>query len=162
VRAPDKFTLFERLTICVAPLLAGMLTLNYQWQRNAEARLAETNNRVELLRTAIARQDARIVVRDQHALEEKLQVLATLENGRTRPAKVLDELSTIIPRRVWISGFGEQAGVATIQGFALGYEDLASFAEKLKGSKFFSNVTIQKASQQIDNRIDWEIVCRPN
>jgi type IV pilus assembly protein PilN len=162
VRAPDKFTLFERLTICVAPLLAGMLTLNYHWQRNAKDRLAHTNERVELLRTAIARQDATIVVRDPRALEEKLQVLATLEKGRTRPVKVLDELSTIIPRGVWISGFGEQAGVTTIQGFALGYEDFASFAEKLKRSKFFSKVTIQKVSQQTDNRIDWEIICRPD
>jgi Tfp pilus assembly protein PilN len=162
VRALDKFTLFERLTIGVAPLLAGMLTLNYHWQRNAKDRLAHTNERVELLRTAVARQDVTIVVRDPPALQEKLQVLATLEKGRTRAVKVLDELSAIIPRQVWISGFGEQAGVTTIQGFALGYEDVASFEEKLKTSKFFSKVTIQKVSQQTDNRIDWEIICRPN
>ena len=159
--APDKFTLFERLTIFVAPLLAGMLTLNYHWQRNAEKRLADTNKRVELLRTAIARQDA-TVVQDQRAIEAKLEVLATLEKGRTRPAKVLHELSTIIPPRVWISGFDEQAGMTTIQGFALAYDDLATFAQKLKRSKFFSNMTIQTASQQTDNRIEWEIICLAN
>ena len=42
-------------------------------------------------------------------------------------------------------------------------DDTSSFAQKLKTSKFFSDVSIKKASQKTDSgSVEWEITCRVN
>ena len=65
--------------------------------------------------------------------------------------------------RVWLTDYTEQGGNLLMHGSAVNYEDLSSFAQKLKTSKYFSNVTIKKASQKdTSGSVEWEIACSPN
>jgi Tfp pilus assembly protein PilN len=64
---------------------------------------------------------------------------------------------------VWLVSWEEQNGIVNIRGQAVNYEDLSSFAQKLKSSKYFRDVTIRKASQKSDgNAVEWEITCGAN
>jgi len=103
------------------------------------------------------------ITQDKKALEDKLKILDTLKKGRTGPVKVMDELATILPTRVWLSEYTEQSGNVVMHGQAVTYEDLSSFAQKLKTSKYFGSVFIKKASQKNDGgSVDWEIGCTAN
>ena len=99
---------------------------------------------------------------DKKALEDKLKILDTLKKGRTGPVKVLDELATIIPQKVWILEFNEQTGNVAINGQASSYEDLSTFSKKLKASTHFTNVTIKTAKQRADGVVEWTITCNAN
>jgi Tfp pilus assembly protein PilN len=50
-----------------------------------------------------------------------------------------------------------------MHGLAVTYEDLSAFAQRLKTSKYFANVTIKKASQRAQGgSVEWEISCNAN
>jgi Tfp pilus assembly protein PilN len=75
----------------------------------------------------------------------------------------MDELATIIPNKAWITEYTEQNGNVVMRGLAVTYEDLSAFAQKLKTSKYFANVTIKKASQKNQSgSVEWEISCNAN
>ena len=99
---------------------------------------------------------------DKKALEDKLRILDTLKKGRTGPVKVLDELASLIPEKVWLLDFTEQAGGVSMVGQASSYEDLSTFSKKLKASTHLLNITIKGARQRADGTVDWTITCTAN
>jgi type IV pilus assembly protein PilN len=86
-------------------------------------------------------------------LEAQLNVIRSLERGRSGPVKMMEELSDIIPRRVWISSFREASKRVTIEGLAESGMVIADFLDSLKGSRFFENpVLIAVNSQDVDGQ----------
>jgi type IV pilus assembly protein PilN len=148
-------------------LLAGLLG-NYTWWKaendslNAlEQRIASTRSEIAQLEKTIG--EVKSITQDKKALEDKLKILDALKKGRTGPVKVMDELATIIPNKAWITDYTEQNGTVVMRGVAVTYEDLSAFAQKLKTSKYFANVTIKKASQKNQSgTVEWEIDCNAN
>ncbi|MFL5312562.1 MAG: PilN domain-containing protein, partial [Myxococcales bacterium] len=107
--------------------------------------------------------EVKSITQDKKALEDKLKILDALKKGRTGPVKVMDELATIIPNKAWIIEYSEQNGAVVMRGLAVTYEDLSAFAQRLKTSKYFANVTIKKASQKNQGgSVEWEINCNAN
>jgi len=84
------FTRSERFLIFVAPILAAVLTLNYQWRKDAHERAAEMDRRAQYLESNLAQQEntAREVKSlgvDLRALREKLDMLERARvDGRLR------------------------------------------------------------------------------
>jgi type IV pilus assembly protein PilN len=168
VRAKKKREFSQQLLVLFALVLVGALIGNYLWYRQVDDRLTQVNAQIDSTRAQITQLEKTIgevktITEDKKKLEDKLKVLDTLKKGRTGPVKVLDELSVVIPQRVWISDFDEKAGQMSVKGFAVAYEDLSAFVQKMKSSKYFSDVTIKKASQKTDTgSVDWELTCRVN
>lgn len=71
-------------------------------------------------------------------LKDQLGVINNLQAGRTGPVRMMDELTDLIPREVWLSSFREQAGNVQISGLATDGPEIADFLESLKRSKYFS------------------------
>ena len=158
VRAAKKREFGQQLALLFGLLVAATLIGNYLWYRSVDEGLAQVNRQIGATRNQITQLEKTIgevktITQDKKALEDKLKVLDTLKKGRTGPVKVLDEMSSIIPPRVWIGEYNEQAGAVTIRGFAAAYDDLSTFAQKLKSSKYFHDVTIRKASQKTVDRL---------
>ena len=168
VRAKKRREFGQQVLVLFALVIVGAALGNYLWYRQVDDRLTQVNRQIDSTRAQITQLEKTIgevknITQEKKALEDKLRVLDTLKKGRTGPVKVLDEISTIIPPRVWMAEYGEQAGLASLRGSAAAYDDLSTFAQKLKTSKFFSDVSIKKASQKTDSgSVDWEITCRVN
>ena len=81
-------------------------------------------------------------------LEEQLGVIRSLEKGRSGPVKMMDELTDLTPRRLWISSFKENGKRVTIEGTAESGPVIADFLENLKSSKYFSNPTLSLVQSQ--------------
>jgi len=128
--------------------------------RSLDKQIAATRAEIAQLEKTIG--EVKSIKEDKKALEDKLKILDTLKKGRTGPVKVLDELATIIPQKVWILDFSEQNGGVTITGQAQAYEDLSTFSKKLKASTHFTNITIKGARQRPDGTVDWVITCNAN
>jgi len=168
VRAAKKREFGRQQLILFGLILVGGLLGNYTWWKaekdslNAlEQRIASTRSEIAQLEKTIG--EVKSITQDKKALEDKLKILDALKKGRTGPVKVMDELATIVPNKVWISDYSEQNGSVVMRGFAVTYEDLSAFAQRLKTSKYFANVTIKKASQKSQSgTVEWEINCNAN
>jgi len=128
--------------------------------RSLDKQIVDTRAEIAQLEKTIG--EVKSIKEDKKALEDKLKILDTLKKGRTGPVKVLDELATIIPQKVWIVDFNEQGGAVAMNGAASSYEDLSNFSKKLKASTHFSNITIKTARQRADGTVDWVITCNTN
>jgi type IV pilus assembly protein PilN len=128
--------------------------------RSLDKQIATTKTEIAQLEKTIG--EVKSIKEDKKALEDKLKILDTLKKGRTGPVKVLDELATIIPAKVWIGEFNEQNGGVSMTGAASSYEDLSIFSKKLKASTHFTNINIKTARQRADGTVDWVITCNAN
>jgi type IV pilus assembly protein PilN len=164
VRAAKKREFGRQQVILFVVLLVGAAVGNYLWLNKVDSDLDDLNKRITATRTEIAQLEKTIgevksIKDDKKALEDKLKILDTLKKGRTGPVKVMDELATVIPQRVWIIDYAETGGGVTMQGRSAAYEDLSAFSKRLKGSQHFRDIVIRRASQRADGLVDWTITC---
>src|SRR5947209_1845690 len=167
VRAAKKREFGRQQIVLFALILVLAAIGNWFWFNKVSNELSALDAQINRTKTEIARLEKTIgevksIKEDKKALEDKLKILDTLKKGRTGPVKVLDELATIIPQKVWILEFNEQTGNVAINGQASSYEDLSTFSKKLKASTHFTNVTIKTARQRADGVVDWTITCNAN
>ncbi len=83
----------------------------------------------------------------QEELRGKLEVLDKLKAGKIGPVRLLDELSTAVPDRLWIDSFKETGGKISITGVGLTEETVADFMRRLDQSPYFKNVELQVIEQ---------------
>jgi|SRR6266850_3431675 len=165
VRAAKKAERGRQLLVLTALVLAFTGVVNYLWYSKVQGDLDQVNAQIRGTREKIAELDKIIgqlnsVKQAMKALKEKLDVLETLKKGRAGPVKVMDELAMVIPSKVWLIDFSEQNGEVALRGQAVAYEDLSAFSKKLKGSKYFRDIVIKRATQNAAGTVDWEIGCK--
>jgi len=164
VRAAKKRE-FGRQQIVLFVLLLALAGIgNFLWYNRVDNELAGLDRQIATTKAEIAQLEKTIgevksIKDDKKALEDKLKILDTLKKGRTGPVKVMDELATIIPQKVWLTDYTENNGGVTMNGSAASYEDLSTFSKKLKGSRHFNNIVIKTAKQRGDGTVDWTILC---
>jgi type IV pilus assembly protein PilN len=164
VRASKKREYGRQQLILLALLAILAVIGNFFWYQKTQQDLHAIEGQIATTKAQIAQLEKTIgevksITQEKKSLEDKLKILDSLKKGRTGPVKVLDELATVIPAKVWIGEYAEQAGVVSIKGNAVTYEDLSGFSKKLKASKHFRDITIKRANQRPDGVVDWEITC---
>ena len=167
VRAAKKREFGRQQLVLFVLLLVLAGIGNYFVYNRFDSQLKGLDKQITATRAEMAQLEKTIgevksIKEDKKALEDKLKILDTLKKGRTGPVKVLDELASIVPQKVWILDFSEQQGGVTITGQATNYEDLSTFSKKLKASTHFTNITIKGARQRPDGTVDWTITCNAN
>src|SRR5947209_6811045 len=164
VRAAKKREFGRQQIVLFALILVLAAIGNWFWFNKVSNELSALDAQINRTKTEIARLEKTIgevksIKEDKKALEDKLKILDTLKKGRTGPVKVMDELATLIPQKVWLHEYTEQAGGVTMVGQAATYEDLSTFSKKLKASKHFTNINIKTARQKQDGTVDWTVTC---
>lgn len=81
-------------------------------------------------------------------LKDQLGVINALQAGRSGPVRMMDELTDLVPRKLWLNNFKEQNRKVTMQGVASDGPVIADFLENLKKAKFFSNVELLTVQAQ--------------
>src|SRR5438105_799739 len=164
VRAAKKREFGRQQLVLFVLLLVLAGIGNYIWYSRVDSELSGLDRQIATTKAEIAQLEKTIgevksIKDDKKALEDKLKILDTLKKGRTGPVKVMDELATLIPQKVWILTYSEQGGGVGMQGEAASYEDLSAFSKKLKASTHFKNIVIKRAQQKDNGIVQWEINC---
>ncbi len=76
-------------------------------------------------------------------IEKKLKVIDDLEKNRTGPVKIMDEIASRIPKRVWLTKLILNEGVMRIEGVSLDAEIVAAFLTSLADSPLISAVELE-------------------
>lgn len=81
---------------------------------------------------------------EQQAIEQKLGIIDQIEAARTGPVRIMDELATRIPQRVWLTRLTAKGGLLEIEGNSIDAEIVADFAAALEESPMLSGVDLRE------------------
>jgi type IV pilus assembly protein PilN len=141
----------QQLVLFAVLLVAGLLG-NFLWASQRAGVLKDAKDSVARKKAEIAQLERIIgevknIRAQQDELRKKLDVLDRLKAGRSGPVRMLDELATIIPKRLWLKRMDEKSGASiTFDGMAATIDDVSAFMAALKTSKHFSAVELKKTS----------------
>lgn len=83
----------------------------------------------------------------QAELQGKLDVLNDLKAKKSGPVHLLDDLSKVLPSKLWIESFKESGGKISIDGVGLNEEMVATFLRDLESSPYYRNVELKVTKQ---------------
>jgi type IV pilus assembly protein PilN len=146
------------------------LICNFWWSRDRAQELARREDKLKRTRVEIAQLEKIIgevknIRAQQAAVKDKLAVLEKLKAGRQGPVKMLDELATLIPKRVWLRRFDEKSGSVTFDGSAGTIEDVSTFLAALKHAQYFSAPELSKTNAKRDGKfktVEFTITAKVN
>lgn len=134
------------LVIALAVLL---LVLAHGWQQfqivNVDRKLARTNKGIEAIQGSYV--EISRMEQQKQELKEKLQVIADLEAKSSGPVRILADVSSATPDRLWITEFNESGGRITLTGFGVDEQTIAEFLRRLGASPYFKSVDLDETSQ---------------
>lgn len=82
--------------------------------------------------------------RKKQKVQRKLDVITSLDRSRSGPVRVLDELATRTPDRMWLRRVQTRKDRIDINGLSLDNEVVALFLTELEDSPYFKRVELKK------------------
>lgn len=91
--------------------------------------------------------------RDKKVFEEKIAIIQNLKKNQKGPVHVLDEISQMLPERVWLVSLKETGKDISITGSGMTNDDIVKYVNNLKSSKLFRNVQLIESRQIVDSGV---------
>ncbi|NOK18042.1 PilN domain-containing protein [Corallococcus carmarthensis] len=138
VRAVKKREMGRQVLALYAAVLIAALAGNYFWYADRDGELQKANQGIAQTRAKIAELEKVIgevtnINARKKEVEKKLAVLDTLRKGRNGPVRMLDALSSAMPKKVWLKDFVEASNNVTINGSAVSHDEVAELMRGLGG-----------------------------
>lgn len=135
----------------LALLLVAAVVANVAWSQARRSDLTAREQKIRQTRDSIAKLEKIIgevqtIKAQQAAVKDKLAVLDRLKAGKQGPVRVLDELATVIPAKLWLRKFEEKAGAVTFEGTAATIDEVSAFLSALKRSQYFGTPELKKTT----------------
>jgi type IV pilus assembly protein PilN len=136
VRAVKKREMGRQILALFALVLIGAGVGNYFWYSDRAAErdrnqlgITQAKNKIAELDKVIG--EVKNINARKQDVEKKLAVLNDLRKGRSGPVRMLDALSTAMPKKVWLRKFTEESGKVALTGSAVSHDEVAEFMRGL-------------------------------
>jgi len=125
--------------VAISLLISMYMTAHISHERTLIAAREAELKKLEAVQKEVKRfQD------EQQAIEQKLAIIDQIEAARTGPVRIMDEIATRIPQRVWLTRLTAKGGVLEIEGNSIDAEIVADFAAALEESPMLSGVDLRE------------------
>jgi type IV pilus assembly protein PilN len=125
----------QYVVVLVGVLIMALIGNGYWYysldsdRADRQRKLDDTNARIAQLEKVIG--EVNNLNKRKKEVEDKLAVLDKLRKQRGGPVKLLDALSTCIPKKVWVTEFEEKGGAVKLMGNADSFDDVSEFMRGL-------------------------------
>jgi type IV pilus assembly protein PilN len=85
--------------------------------------------------------------RDNAEFREKTKIIEQLKKNQIVPLRLLDEVSEMLPKGVWLTGLTDKSGIVSIEGYAFSNTDLVSYVQNLKSSNYLTDIMLVESRQ---------------
>ncbi len=85
--------------------------------------------------------------RDNAEFREKSRIIEQLKKNQIIPLRLLDEVSEMLPKGVWLTKLSDAGGSINLEGYAFSNSDLVSYVQNLKNSQYLNNVSLIESRQ---------------
>jgi len=132
------------MVVIIISIIAGTFFLNGQVS-SKKADIAEKEKKLKQLQAAL--EDVKNYEKDNKDYRDKNSIIEQLKKNQIVPLRLLDEVSEMLPKGVWLTAINDKGGTIRIEGLAFSNSDLVSYVQNLKGSKYFTEVTLVESRQ---------------
>ena len=127
-----------------AGVVICLLISTWMAARIAHERSLVTAREAELKKLEATMNEVKKFQAEQQEIEQKLAIIDQIEAARMGPVKIMDELATRIPQRVWLTKMVEKGGTLELEGRSIDAEVVADFVVALEESPMLSAVDLQE------------------
>lgn len=132
-------------TLCI---VIAMAVFAYHLNRQISAKQAGIiAKETKLKQLQAALEDVKNYERDNKEYREKTKIIEQLKKNQIVPLRLLDEVSEMLPKGVWLVNLTDKGGAVSIEGFAFTNPDIVAYVQNLKGSKYLSDVMLVESRQ---------------
>ena len=85
--------------------------------------------------------------KDNEEFRKKTEIIEQLKNNQVAPVRLLDQVSEMLPKGVWLIHLTDKNGLVSIEGYAHSNYDLVGYVQNLKGSKHISDVMLVESKR---------------
>jgi len=133
-------------------VLIGLSLLLYYFKMGEDDEIAvlmkkEKSIKAEMSRLEELIGDINTFQKKKDDLQKKLDIIEMLKKNKTGPVRILDELSTVIPKKVWLTSLVEGQNKLDMAGYSTDNKEIAVFMKNLEASKYFSKVKLLSIKQ---------------
>jgi len=131
--------------------------LTVRSQANSVAAEIENGNR-ELAELQKKIGELSKIKEQKRIVEEKLNIIKTLETARTGPTKLFKSIGDSIPERAWLASIKDEGGLITLKGYASDDEVVADFMRRLQRYRELGNVELDVAQRTVEKETEADVV----
>lgn len=150
--AKKKETALQQLFLMAAAVFLVLVVVVSLWLvklgqiSSTKDDITAANNKINELKARIGKLDQIKKLKDE--VKKKLDVLTILRKNKTGPAARLATLSDVMPDRLWLEKYKENAGQVTSSGLALDEELIAQYIRALEASPEYQGVELVVSEQK--------------
>ncbi len=147
---PGVLVLSTFITVAAILVLGGItfFLINKTSDLKADKTLKE--KRLAELQTMI--KEIKDYEKDNKSFQDRNNVIEQLRKNQNIPLILLDEISELLPKGVWLTSLNESGGVVNISGYAFTNPDIVNYVENLKKSeKLIEAALLESRNVTIDN-----------
>lgn len=147
--------------VIILIVFTGMIFHYYVFMKRRVTKLTAENQRLE---TEIKNLERLIGEVDQleareRELNRKLDTIAQLKANKIGPVTMLEEISVLVPKKLWLDSLQENTvnpslHKLTLTGQATSNETIAEFMTKLEESEYFQSVRLVKTTYKKDDALE--------
>jgi Tfp pilus assembly protein PilN len=110
-----------------------------------KAEIAVKDQKLKKLQSALM--EVKNYERDNEEFRKKTEIIEQLKKNQVVPLRLLDEVSEMLPKGVWLENMKDNSGVVSIEGYAFTNSDLVVYVQNLKGSSHLADVMLVESRQ---------------
>jgi len=167
VKAARKREYGQQQLLLFLVILFGVGVALYFWYDFEEKKIARAKSDIQEVKKEIKRLENVIgevkQIKEKKAeLQKRLDVIDMLKRGKVGPVRMMDDLSSRIPKKVWLHGVEQRGSTVAMTGEAMNNEEIANFLRELEKSEFFEAVKLisvkHKKAKAIETK-KFELTC---
>jgi Tfp pilus assembly protein PilN len=132
-------------TVVLIVIIAGMIA--YMNRQVSSIKKDITRKEQKLNQMRVVLQKVKNYERDNQEFRDKAKIIEQLKRNQVVPLRLLDEVSELMPKGVWLTKLADKGGLISIEGYAFTNSDLVGYVQNLKGSRHLSDVMLVESRQ---------------
>lgn len=173
IKAERKRDTARQELLVLGGIIGGIVVLLFLWSTIVSSEISDWQEQVRSVQAALEAQKKDVKKVEEFKkkaefLEHKKKVIEGLKQKKIGPAKMLDELATILTeqRKLWLTKLDEKDGVLVLEGGAMEHENISEFQTALsRRGKLFSNIKLGLVATQTKDGVsyvEWKLTLATN
>ena len=125
-------------------MIVGMLVINSKIS-SVQTEIAVKQQKLNKLKAKL--EEVKNYERNNEEVRAKADVIEKLKKNQVVPLRLLDEVSEMLPKGVWLTGLLDKSGTISLDGYAYSNAELVSYVQNLKSSKYLTEVMLVESRQ---------------
>jgi len=134
--------------IAVVIVIIAIIAFTFHLNKQISAKQQNIYTKEQKLKQIeAALQDVKNLERDNEEYRKKTMIIEQLKKDQIVPLRLLDEVSELLPKGVWLVGMTDKGRIVSIDGYAFSNTDLVAYVQNLKGSRYLADVMLVESRQ---------------